>query len=451
MKPKWSPPIRRPRTWIVVGSGDVSRDTHLYGRWTGRTCWTPAKPSRARLASSSRSPIAPITVDSLPGATRPRAPIRSRRDRTSSTCSGAARRLITTSSCSSAESSAVITASSFGRPSIGPGMGAPPSWSAPAAASRAQYPRSSRQSSGVISSSGPTTVPSQPRTGSIPRTAPVRNIPSASPSRSNATDSSRSGIPSSAARSRTRRRVTPGRMRPSAGGVTSVPSWTTNRLPRLASRTVPSRSRSNGSRGARAASAPASSRRSAHLWAPIPPATSTRGELHAAIPARHDEGRLDGRDDDVGRRARRRRRGRRSGAGGREPAPRARSSTSRGAAGGHGAPNRARSAASRRARCASSSSGRPSVTSSVSNTPSAGSGRTSPGRADRRAGRRRRPCVRGSGRARQGTCGALRRRRSWGSLRGTRPSAASCSSRAAHGRTGSARAPRRRRPERSRP
>src|SRR3954447_166789 len=130
MKPKWSPPIRRPRTWIVVGSGDVSRDTHLYGRWTGRTCCTPAKPSRARLASSSRSPIAPITVDSLPGATRPRAPIRSRRDRTSSTWSGAARRLITTSSCSSAESSAASTASSFGMPSIGPDMGGLPSWSA---------------------------------------------------------------------------------------------------------------------------------------------------------------------------------------------------------------------------------------------------------------------------------------------------------------------------------
>src|SRR3954452_2268937 len=61
------------------------------------------------------------------------------------------------------------------------------------------------------------------------------------------------------------------------------------------------------------------------------------------------------------------------------PAPRARSSTSGGAAAGHGEPDSARSDASRRAQGASSSSGRPSVTSSVSNTPSAGSGRTSPG------------------------------------------------------------------------
>ena len=46
---------------------------------------------------------------------------------------------------------------------------------------------------------------------------------------------------------------------------------------------------------------------------------------------------------------------------------------------GSAAPNSARRLASSRARCASSSSGRPSVTSSVSNTPNTGSGRPSSG------------------------------------------------------------------------
>jgi len=66
-------------------------------------------------------------------------------------------------------------------------------------------------------------------------------------------------------------------------------------------------------------------------------------------------------------------------------------------------------------------------------------------------GRTRGPRARGAGGARQGTCAAPRRRRSSGSLRGTRPSAGSCSSTGARGRSGSARAPRTRRRARSPP
>ena len=65
--------MRRPRTSITVGSGDSSRETSLYGLRIGSTCSTPAKPSSGSVASSSRSPIAPITVASRPGRDERRA------------------------------------------------------------------------------------------------------------------------------------------------------------------------------------------------------------------------------------------------------------------------------------------------------------------------------------------------------------------------------------------
>ena len=71
MRPKWSPPRRRPPTWMTVGSGVESADTSLYGLRIGSTFSTPASSSSERLLSISRSPNAPITIDSLPGATRP--------------------------------------------------------------------------------------------------------------------------------------------------------------------------------------------------------------------------------------------------------------------------------------------------------------------------------------------------------------------------------------------
>ena len=66
ISPKAPSPIRRPSTSITVGSGASSRETSLYGLMMGTTCSTPGKPSSGSVASSSRSPIAPITVASRP-------------------------------------------------------------------------------------------------------------------------------------------------------------------------------------------------------------------------------------------------------------------------------------------------------------------------------------------------------------------------------------------------
>src|SRR5580765_7651819 len=75
---------------MTVGSGDSSRETSLYGLRIGSTCSTPAKPSSGSVASSSRSPIAPITVASRPGVTSAEQPASSRRATTWSTSSGVA-------------------------------------------------------------------------------------------------------------------------------------------------------------------------------------------------------------------------------------------------------------------------------------------------------------------------------------------------------------------------
>ena len=84
MKPKYESPIRRPRVSITVGSRRSSRETSLYGLTIGSTCSTPGYPSSGRVASSSRSPIAPITVASRPWLTCALAPASSRRATTSS-------------------------------------------------------------------------------------------------------------------------------------------------------------------------------------------------------------------------------------------------------------------------------------------------------------------------------------------------------------------------------
>ena len=70
----------------------------MYGLRIGSTCSTPAKPSSGSVASSSRSPIAPITVASRPGVTNAEQPASSRRATTSSTCSWVALAPITMSS-----------------------------------------------------------------------------------------------------------------------------------------------------------------------------------------------------------------------------------------------------------------------------------------------------------------------------------------------------------------
>ena len=76
-----------PRASITVGSRRSSRETSLYGFRIGSTCSTPGKPSSGSVASSSRSPIAPITVASRPWLTCALAPASSSRATTSSTCS----------------------------------------------------------------------------------------------------------------------------------------------------------------------------------------------------------------------------------------------------------------------------------------------------------------------------------------------------------------------------
>ena len=99
---KYSPPIRRPRVWITVGSGDASLDTSLYGLRIGRTLSTPWCCSSARLRMASPSPNAPMTIESVPGATRPYEPASVSSASTSSTCSSADPALIMIRSWSSA-------------------------------------------------------------------------------------------------------------------------------------------------------------------------------------------------------------------------------------------------------------------------------------------------------------------------------------------------------------
>src|SRR5215203_2128236 len=72
---------------MTVESGVSSRETSLYGLRIGSTCSTPGNPSSGSVASSSRSPIAPITVASRPWLTCALAPASSSRATTSSTCS----------------------------------------------------------------------------------------------------------------------------------------------------------------------------------------------------------------------------------------------------------------------------------------------------------------------------------------------------------------------------
>src|SRR3954454_17807941 len=299
MKPKWSPPIRRPRTWIVVGSGDVSRDTHLYGRWTGRTCWTPAKPSRARLASSSRSPIAPITVDSLPGATRPRAPIRSRRVRTSSTWSGAARRLITTSSCSSAESSAVSTASSFGMPSTGPDIGCLPSW--PAVGGRVASPvpakLAAEHRSDFLVRADDRAIAAAHRLDSADRAGEENPVGVAEALKRDGLLAHRDvelGGEEQDAAARDSGQDAPvggrGHQRPVTDDEQVAAAGFEDRAVAIDEQRQPRREG-----GIRAREQPTGG----PFVRADPTGHHMRGELHALIPARHDQGRLDGRDDDV--------------------------------------------------------------------------------------------------------------------------------------------------------
>src|SRR4051794_22169130 len=95
ISPKNSSPTFRPSTSITVGSGETSRETSLYGFRIGSTCSTPGYPSSGSVASSSRSPIAPITVDSRPRVTRASAPASCRRASTCSVWSGVAPEAIT--------------------------------------------------------------------------------------------------------------------------------------------------------------------------------------------------------------------------------------------------------------------------------------------------------------------------------------------------------------------
>src|SRR5919201_1518137 len=99
---------------MTVGSRRSSRETSLYGLRIGSTCSTPGKPSRGSAASSSRSPIAPITVASRPGVTCALAPASASRSTTWSTSSAVACALMTMRS-SGDPVTAIRTQDTFGR------------------------------------------------------------------------------------------------------------------------------------------------------------------------------------------------------------------------------------------------------------------------------------------------------------------------------------------------
>src|SRR5919201_2961545 len=98
IRPNHESPIRCPSTSITVGSGATSRATSLYGFRIGSTCSTPGYASSGSDASSSRSPIAPITVASRPRCTRAPTPASCSRARTCSVWSAVAPAPITISS-----------------------------------------------------------------------------------------------------------------------------------------------------------------------------------------------------------------------------------------------------------------------------------------------------------------------------------------------------------------
>ena len=98
ISPKYVSPTRRPSTSITVGSAASSRATSRYGLTIGTTCSTPGYPSTGSVASSSRSPIAPITVAARPRDTRASTPASSRRATTWSVWSGVASGPMTISS-----------------------------------------------------------------------------------------------------------------------------------------------------------------------------------------------------------------------------------------------------------------------------------------------------------------------------------------------------------------
>src|SRR3954447_23374059 len=70
-----SPPTRRPRTWMTVGSGVVARETSLYGLETGSTRSTPPSASSESAPSRELSPTAPparLPRGGVAGAAPPR-------------------------------------------------------------------------------------------------------------------------------------------------------------------------------------------------------------------------------------------------------------------------------------------------------------------------------------------------------------------------------------------
>src|ERR671937_2518265 len=99
---------------MTVESRCSSRETSLYGLRIGSTWSTPGKPSSGSAASSSRSPIAPITVASRPGVTCALAPASASRSTTWSTSSGVACALMTMRS-SGDPVTAIGTQDTFGR------------------------------------------------------------------------------------------------------------------------------------------------------------------------------------------------------------------------------------------------------------------------------------------------------------------------------------------------
>ena len=222
---------------------------------------------RRATGSSSRpcSPIAPITVASRPGATRPWAPAPARRSSTSSTSSSVAPPPITITNCSSCVLVSIITGPPFST----------------LVAARGERPPSLRPVAHRLDAAhGAAQEHLVRRHQTLPRERLLAH---------RGTGGARHGEHP--------RARTPGRMRPSAGGVRA------RRAPR---EDVRARRLEHGPVGveqqrdrAGAGSRSAGSRipRSAHLCAPRPPGTTSRTKPHRRDREHHI--RVDGRDPDV--------------------------------------------------------------------------------------------------------------------------------------------------------
>src|SRR6185437_12807499 len=212
------------------------------------------------------------------------------------------------------------------------------------------------------------------RTGSTPRTEPVKNSSPVAIMRSRPSRSWRTSIPKDAAVSIARARATPGSRRPSAGGVSSTPSSTAKTLAREASSTAPSTSSTSGR--CPALSSKTGPSLSAHLWGPSPPATTSGRSATARSHGGNSSSGSTGAattptssDPFAPGATLRRRRPTASAA--------ARPATSSRNPAGSSAWNSSRTLSRSRARCGPSSIADPSRIRIVSNTPIAGSGRIS--------------------------------------------------------------------------